>query len=195
MTEPDILAAKADLRRRALAAARAASADPDAATRLADNVIARIPLPHGSAVAAYAPLKSEIDPLPLLARLADAGFATALPVAEGDVLSFRRWTPGDTLIPGPFGTRHPPDSAQAIQPDILFVPLVAFDDDGYRLGRGGGWYDKTIAHLRRRHAVLIVGCAFAAQEIPHVPREPHDQRLDWIATEQGATPFGAAASP
>lgn len=139
-------------------------------------------------VSGFAPLKSEIDPLPLLRRLAEHGHPIALPFVEGAgrPLVFKRWRPGDPLHAGQFGALQPGAGAETLEPAALIVPLLAFDSDGFRLGRGGGFYDRTIAELRARGPVLTVGLAFAAQLVLEVPREPHDQRLDWIVTEEGA---------
>lgn len=115
------------------------------------------------------------------------GHDIALPVAEsGRPLSFHRWRPGEPLVPGQFGAREPQERTVALKPQILIVPLVAFDAGGWRLGRGGGFYDRTIEQLKSAGPVVTVGIAFSAQRVPQVPREDHDQRLDWIVTEEGA---------
>ncbi len=115
------------------------------------------------------------------------GHHIALPVAEaGKPLRFHRWRPGEPLIPGAFGAREPHGGGPGLSPQVLIVPLVAFDAGGWRLGRGGGFYDRTIAELRAAGPVLTAGIAFSAQRVPQVPREAHDQRLDWIVTEEGA---------
>ena len=115
-----------------------------------------------------------------------SGTGTVRAPAPGRPLSFKRWRPGDPLVSGQFGARHPGAQADTLDPDLLIVPLVAFDSDGFRLGRGGGFYDRTIAELKERRPVLTVGMAFSSQLILQVPRESHDQRLDWIVTEEGA---------
>lgn len=182
--------AKAALRKRALLAARAsAAAYGDAAgERVARSFTAQISLPPEAVVSGYAPLKSEIDPMPLLKRLAQRGHVVTLPFVAGPdrPLSFKRWRPGEPLLAGQFGARGPHAAAQTLEPDLLIVPLVAFDSDGYRLGRGGGFYDRTIAELKAKKPVQTIGLAFSAQLILEVPRESHDERLDWIVTEEGA---------
>lgn len=182
--------AKTALRKRALLAARAsAAAYGDAAgDRVAKAFVSQIALPPESVVSGYAPLKSEIDPMPLLKRLAERGHVVTLPFIEGQdrPLSFKRWRPGEPLVAGQFGARAPRAQADTLDPDILIVPLVAFDSDGYRLGRGGGFYDRTIAELKAKKPVQTVGLAFSSQLILKVPRESHDERLDWIVTEEGA---------
>ena len=181
---------KAALRRKALLAARASAAayGDEAGQRVARAFLAAVPVAEGAAVSGYAPLKSEIDPLPLLTLLARRGHAIALPYVEaaGRPLLMKRWRPGEKLTAGQFGVRQPAASAETLNPDILLVPLVAFDSEGYRLGRGGGFYDRTIAELKAQRPLVTVGLAFAAQHMLRVPREPHDQRLDWIVTEEGA---------
>ncbi len=137
----------------------------------------------GRLVSGYVPLRDEIDPLPAL-----AGFAgpLCLPVVPGRgvALRFRRWAPGAALVPAGFGTQEPASGAWC-DPEVLVVPLLAFDRRGYRLGYGGGYYDRTLAGLRAAGPVLAVGFAFAAQEVAAVPRDDHDQRLDLIVTEAG----------
>jgi 5-formyltetrahydrofolate cyclo-ligase len=137
-------------------------------------------------VSGYWPLAGEIDVRPLMTRLVDLGFEGALPVvtAPGRPLDFRRWRPGQALIEGPFGTRHPEPGEPSLRPDIVLAPLLAFDDLGRRLGWGGGYYDRTFEALRRRGPVLAVGIAFAAQRVDTVPHAPHDRRMDWIVTEE-----------
>lgn len=180
---------KAALRKRGLAAARSAAAafGEMAAARVAQAFIDAIDIPPNAVIAGYAPLKGEVDSRPLLRQLFAMGHDIALPVAEaGKPLSFHLWRPDDPLVPGAFGAREPRGRAAPLRPQIVVVPLVAFDGAGWRLGRGGGFYDRTIAELRAGGPVLTVGAAFAAQRVPAVPREDHDQRLDWIVTEEGA---------
>lgn len=185
---------KAALRKRGLAAARTAAAalGDYAARRIARAFIDAIDLTGISVIAGYAPLKGEIDSAPLLLELAALGLDIALPVAEANKpLAFHRWRPGERLAPGAFGAREPDARAPALRPQLLIVPLVAFDGEGWRLGRGGGFYDRTIAELRAAGPVTAVGVAFAAQRVPAIPRAAHDQRLDWIVTEDGAHGFAA----
>uniref|UniRef100_Q07H90 5-formyltetrahydrofolate cyclo-ligase n=1 Tax=Rhodopseudomonas palustris (strain BisA53) TaxID=316055 RepID=Q07H90_RHOP5 len=144
-----------------------------------------IDIAPGIVVAGYAPLRSEFDPRPLLAALATRGAKTALPMIVGrdQPLSFRLWSPGAPLIRGPLGILEPsPDSAAAI-PDILLVPLAAFDRAGHRIGYGGGYYDRSLAQLRASGPKLAIGIGFAVQEIPAIPALAHDARLDLVLTE------------
>lgn len=141
----------------------------------------------GNVVAGYWPLPGEIDMRPALVALHELGHVVALPVTppKGNPLSFRRWAPGDALLPGRFGTCH--TAGDPVQPDVLLVPLLAFDAAGRRLGYGGGYYDRTLA---ARPGALAVGCAFAAQQVAQVPTDAHDRRLHAVATEAGITLFG-----
>ncbi len=180
-------AAKARVRAEALTRRRAA---PDAARvafaeRLAREGV-RLALGHSARVAsAFHPIRGEPETLPLLAALAAAGVATSLPVtrAPGERLLFRFWKPGDATAPGALGIAEPLPSALEVQPDLLFVPLAAFDRRGHRIGFGAGYYDRTLAALREQRPTLAVGVAFATSEVAATPDEPHDERLDFIITE------------
>jgi 5-formyltetrahydrofolate cyclo-ligase len=177
---------KARLRREALARREALPADVRAA---AAQAIAQRPfpiaVPGGAIVSGFMPLKSEINPLPLLRKLADARAKLALPVVagKGQPLTMRAFAFGDTLASGVWGIREPKPEAAEVFPDILIVPLLAFDRRGHRLGYGAGYYDMTINALRARKPVTAVGIAFAQQEIAEVPTTPRDARLDLVLTE------------
>jgi 5-formyltetrahydrofolate cyclo-ligase len=169
------------LARRDSLPARAAAAA--AASRHFPLVSARAP----KTVAAYLPMGSEIDPGPLLERLAAAGSAVLLPVVvrRGAALIFRE--AGDTarFVPDAAGILAPPPGAAEAVPDLVLAPLLAFDRYGGRLGYGGGYYDRTLAALRAAPGVLAVGLAFSGQEVDRVPHDAHDQMLDAICTEVG----------
>jgi 5-formyltetrahydrofolate cyclo-ligase len=137
-------------------------------------------------VAGYLPIRDEIDPRPALAALAEKGLAICVPVIEGPGLPLRfvRWTPGDPTGIGAFGVEEPTGGAAA-EPDLLLVPLLAFDARGHRLGYGGGFYDRTIAALRARRRIVALGFAYAAQRVAAVPDSATDMRLDGIVTEAG----------
>ena len=159
---------KADLRAAALAARDALSAAQRAAA--ADALAERglpLPIAPGCVVAGYSPIRSEIDPVPLMRKLAASGARLALPTvtARGQSLSFRAWSPSDRLMLGPLGIPEPSPAAAEVVPDIMMVPLAAFDRLGHRIGYGAGHYDHTFAHLRKMKAVTGIGLAFAAQEI------------------------------
>jgi 5-formyltetrahydrofolate cyclo-ligase len=187
---PDPL--KASVRRAALARREALPADERQAAGLA---VAERGLPvevaPGTVVSGFSPVKSEISPLPLLRRLADAGASLALPVVtgRGQPLVMRAWSFGAPLVAGVWGIREPPADVPEVFPDILIVPLVAFDRRGYRLGYGGGYYDRTIARLRTMKPVMAIGLSFAAQQIDEVPTTPRDECLDLVLTEGGTFDF------
>jgi 5-formyltetrahydrofolate cyclo-ligase len=143
-------------------------------------------------VSAFYPYKSEISTLPLLSRLAGEGWTTALPVvvAPEEPLVFRAWRPGEPTVPGVWDIPVPPEDSPGVVPDVLVVPLLAFDRAGYRLGYGGGFYDRTLARLREIKPVVAVGMAYAAQEVPLVPHDANDQRLDFVMTEAGTIRCG-----
>ena len=188
---------KKELRKAAKAArAQAFAADPDVGRKVCDHVFASLALfreadPANTVVSVYWPLGDELDPMPLLNNLHERGFVPVLPVMEGDgkPLIFRRWAPGDELVDAGFGTREPSADKEELFPDIILAPLLAFDSDGYRLGYGGGFYDRTLAKLRAFKQVAAIGVAYAAQEMPAVIRGPYDQPLDAIVTEEGAKLF------
>jgi 5-formyltetrahydrofolate cyclo-ligase len=185
---------KAVLRRAATARRDALPPDERMAVALA---VAKQGLPveviPGTIVSGFSPLKSEISPLPLLRRLADAGASLALPVVagRGKPLIMRAWSFGAPLVSGVWGIREPPADAPELFPDILIVPLLAFDRSGHRIGYGAGYYDMTISRLRAMKPVTAIGIAFAAQEIAAVPATPRDARLDLVLTEHGAIDFRA----
>jgi 5-formyltetrahydrofolate cyclo-ligase len=139
----------------------------------------------GMIASGFMPLKSEINPLPLMRKLTDAGARLALPVVagRGKPLIMRSWQWGEPLVPGVWGIREPPPGAPELQPDILLVPLLAFDRRGHRIGYGAGYYDLTIAQLRAKKPIAAVGIAFAAQEVEIVPRTAFDAQLDLVLTE------------
>lgn len=173
--------------RSSASAARAAAykAVPEAPRQLAERLLAAEVIPERAAVSAYWPMGSELDTRPLLQMLHDSGHRLCLPVVvrSGARLVFRLWQPGDELEPAGFGTQVPAESQPDVIPNVLLVPMLAFDREGYRLGYGGGFYDRTLAHWREKRAVLAIGIAYAGQEMSAVPRGKHDQQLDMIVTE------------
>jgi 5-formyltetrahydrofolate cyclo-ligase len=183
---------KAAVRRAALAWREAL---PAADRQAAGAAVAARGLPvavaPGSVVSGFSPIRSEISPLPLMRRIADAGASLALPVmtGRGQPLTMRAWSFGAPLVAGVWGIREPPADAPEVFPDILIVPLAAFDRRGYRLGYGGGYYDRTIDRLRAMKPVTAIGLAFAAQQIDEVPATPRDERLDLVLTEDGTFDF------
>lgn len=176
---------KAAARKEAFAARKLAFAtgQGQAANLLAD-FLAQF---HGKALSGYMPMRTEIDPV--LAMSAHAGpVCVPVIVARGQPLRFREWSQGCAMQPGEFGAEIPTDGGW-IEPDVLIVPLLAFDARGYRLGYGGGFYDRTLEALRAKRPTLAVGFGFAAQEISEVPIDDTDQRLDFMLTERGVQRF------
>lgn len=132
------------------------------------------------------PMRSEIDPSPLMRQLAARGARLALPVIKGRglPLAFRAYAFGDALRGGTWGIHEPLPGAASVLPDLLIVPLVAFDRRGHRIGYGAGYYDMTLRELRARKPILAIGLGFAVQEISAVPATPRDERLDLVLTER-----------
>jgi 5-formyltetrahydrofolate cyclo-ligase len=174
-------AAKKAVRAAALARRRGLDAR-SAGHALAGHVLREWAPPAAAVVAGFWPIGGEIDIRPLLHALHDRGHRVALPVtpARGEALTFRRWRPGDVLVAERFGTLRP--VGDVVVPDVLLIPLLAFDAAGGRLGYGGGFYDRTLAGLPNR---FRLGCGFAAQQVDAVPAGPYDIPLDAVATENG----------
>jgi 5-formyltetrahydrofolate cyclo-ligase len=178
---------KAELRKAALA--RRDAMPPAERQAAAEAIAARpfpLPIASGAIVSGFMPLRSEINPLPLMRKLAAAGAKLALPVVagRGRPLIMRAYAFGQALAEGVWGIREPMPDAPEVEPDILLVPLAAFDRKGNRIGYGAGYYDMTIGRLRGLKSVVAVGLAFAAQEVPEVPVTPRDARLDLVLTER-----------
>lgn len=165
-----------------------------AAERVMTAFLVRFGSERGS-VSAYWPIGDELDVRPLIEALSRRGCTVALPVvtAPRQPLEFRAWRAGDPLEPGSAGTWHPTAAAPAVRPEILLVPLLAFDRRGCRLGYGGGYYDRTLAALRRTGPMIAVGVGYAAQEVAAVPVDDYDQRLDVALTEEDTMEFEGQA--
>ncbi len=146
-------------------------------------------------VAAYIPIGTEIDVWPLMWALSERGYGICLPQIRRKArpLVFRDWHKGDRLKPGPYGTREPLKSAPQCQPEIILVPLLAFSWDGHRLGYGGGYYDRTLTALRSPkragRPIFACGIAYSGQEVPTLPTDSFDQKLDGVLTETGFRRF------
>lgn len=142
---------------------------------------------QGSVVSGFAAFGEELDATPLMVRLRNEGHPLALPVMVGKAkpLIFRAWKPGDPMKEAMWGIMEPCDEAPLAVPDVLLVPLLAFDRRGYRVGYGGGFYDRTIAGLRASKPIVTVGLALDELEVPAVPNDEFDQRLDWVLTPSG----------
>lgn len=197
--EAVLAAEKAAARKTASRRRKAArdAAGPGAVASVADSLARDLPLDGRPTVSGFLPIGSEIDVRPALERLRGLGCQICLPcvIAPETPLVFRLWREGDALVTEAFGTRAPAPSAPEVAPDILLVPMLAFDAAGYRLGYGGGFYDRSLDALRARKPVLAVGAAFAGQQVDRVPRGRHDQPLDRIVTEGGMIVPAAEALP
>jgi 5-formyltetrahydrofolate cyclo-ligase len=186
------LPSKGDLRKAALdardameAATRAAASEKLAARGLPFEIA------PGTIVSGYSPIRSELDPIPLMRKLAAQGGRLALPaiLGRGKSLLFRAWVPGDRLTMGPLGILEPSPAMAELIPDIMLVPCAAFDRLGHRIGYGAGHYDFTLAHLRKAKPITAIGLAFGAQEIKTVPALAHDVALDYVLTEKKTFDF------
>ena len=192
-TPSDPAAAKAELRQQAAIARKAlVNADPEAPARLAaqSEIIMRMVQDERPAgvVAAYMPIRSELSPLRLVAALVAQGIVTAMPEtpSPGHPLIFRRWAPGDDLVDGPYGTSQPSPAAPVMVPRVILAPMLAFDSACWRLGYGGGFYDRTLAGLRDAgQRVTAIGIAFDGQLVDKVPVGPFDMPLDAVLTPSG----------
>ena len=142
-------------------------------------------------VAGYWPFREEADPRPLMEAFAAKGHPLVIPRVAGRTapLEFHRWIEGDPMRSNAFGITEPLTTAEIMAPSVLLVPMLAFDAAGYRLGYGGGYYDRTLTLLRSTRAVLAIGVAFAGQEVPKLPHHKHDERLDMLVTENGVRRF------
>lgn len=189
---PTEKSAKAKLRADAMARRDALS---DGERAMAAMALSKRGLPVAVAtdaiVAAYSPLRSEFDPRLLMMKLAAQHIELALPVviARGEALKFRRWHLGESLVRGAFGIMEPAADMDELVPDILLVPLAAFDRVGHRVGYGAGFYDRTLEQLRAQKPVVAIGLAFSVQEVDAVAALDHDQRLDFIMTERETIDF------
>jgi 5-formyltetrahydrofolate cyclo-ligase len=183
---------KNDLRAAALAQRNALSAEQRAGA--AQAIVARafpVDVVSGAIVSGYWPIQSEIDPMPLMRQLAAKGAQLALPVVTGrdQPLIFRVWSADAQLLRGQLGIMEPSPQSAVVTPDILLVPLAAFDRAGHRIGYGAGHYDRTLRQLRSLKPIVAIGLAFAAQEIEAIAALSHDARLDYVLTEAGAIDF------
>ena len=153
------------------------------------------PITPGTVVSGFMPMKTEINPLPLMKALAEAGATLALPkiARRGEPLIMRVWAWGAPLDTGQWGIREPKADAPEVDPDIVLVPLLAFDRTGQRIGYGAGYYDMTIVRLRSRKVVIAAGIAFAAQEVSAVPVADYDAPLDLLLTEREVIDFRRSA--
>jgi 5-formyltetrahydrofolate cyclo-ligase len=174
--------------RERMKAERRAAIRPDAGRHAARIFMDSIPLPENAVVSLYHPIGEELDTGPLLDALLEKGATIVLPIVEKKrrPLVFRRYIPGDALVAGVYGALTPKPDAPVMAPDIVVAPLLAFTRNGGRLGYGGGYYDRTLAVLRKEKGILAIGFAYGAQEVDALPLSPLDQPLDWVVTEREA---------
>jgi 5-formyltetrahydrofolate cyclo-ligase len=183
---PEIAALKAAARKRAFAARKAAHAE--GAAEKAQAATARFLATEapcaGAVVSGYRPIRTEIDPTPLMEALIGRGHRVVVPVIEGKglPLRFRQWWPGCEMVEGPFGALIPAGGLW-LDPEVLIAPLVAFDAGCWRLGYGGGFYDRTLARLSAQRPTRAVGLAYEAQRLDAIPRDATDRRLGAVVTE------------
>ncbi|MDP1907588.1 MAG: 5-formyltetrahydrofolate cyclo-ligase [Hyphomicrobium sp.] len=154
---------------------------------LAAHGLAFLQTAPGAIVSGFSVIRDEIDPAALLARLGAAGYRLCLPVMQGKGLPlvFRAWSPGDAMGKVQWGIAEPLADKPVLEPDVVLVPLLAFDSTGYRLGYGGGFYDRTLARLRAIKPVVAVGVAYDELKVDAVPHQAYDQPLDWVLTPSG----------
>jgi 5-formyltetrahydrofolate cyclo-ligase len=187
----DPAAAKTALRmlvrtRRKLLAKEHPEADAMVAEVAREPLARQFPDPTGKVAALYYGFGSEISPHILADQLAEAGWTLALPSVEGEsgAMVFRRWDRDAPLIRDAIGLRAPSDENDILEPDLVVVPLLAFDRDGLRLGQGGGYYDRALERLKAGRELFVLGLGYSGQETANLPHEPHDQALDAILTEK-----------
>jgi 5-formyltetrahydrofolate cyclo-ligase len=187
MDQPDKQALRAELRlRREELAARNPDADEQVAARFPIKLLERF----GPVIGSYWAIGTEIDPVHLEARLKLAGGKIALPRLTADQsLRFHLWSHGDPLEEAAFGLKQPLETAQAVEPTLVLVPLLGFDAAGYRIGYGKGYFDRYLGSRRAKGRVFACGLAHRGQQVEALPSEPHDQRLDWVVTELGSIPL------
>ncbi len=175
-------------RRDAMPTAERNAASAEIVARMGDLVAAWRP----TVLAGYWPIRSEADIRAVLAAATDAGVAVALPALAGEVMVFRRWRPGDGLSRTALRFLEPAADQDLLLPDLILLPLAGFDRTGNRLGYGRGYYDRAISGIAPATPPVLVGVAFAGQELATISSEPHDVPLDAVVTEEEAIAFSAA---
>lgn len=188
---------KAQLRLERLALRDALSVEErdEKSAAMGEKAVAALSFAPGTVVSGFMPIRSEADTRPLMEALRDKGATLCLPVMlDRETIVFREFMRGAELVKTGFGTKGPDESSAVLDPDILLVPLSAFDGRGQRIGYGAGHYDRAIARLHAKGLEpLLIGIAFDCQEVPSVPAEAHDVALDAILTESGLRHFSGRA--
>jgi 5-formyltetrahydrofolate cyclo-ligase len=167
----------------------AEAAGPKASLTIARRLLGDFVFMKNAIIAGYAAVRGEADPFPLMAALANQGHDLCLPQTHDEKLVFRAWKPGDPLVVGRFNIPEPDSKMRERRPDLVLVPLIAFDRRGYRLGYGGGYYDRYLAEHRPKRTLRAIGIAFAGQEVEELPREETDEPLDAVVTEERVIRF------
>ena len=193
---PRQLKAALRLERLALRDSMTPEARIEASLRMLDHAGDVIDFDPGQVISGFWPIRSEVDIRPLMARLRERGARLCLPaIIDKQTIVFRELVPGASIVETGFGTTGPAEDAPVLDPDIMLVPLAAFDRTGHRIGYGAGYYDRAIARLRLKgHMPRLIGIAFDCQEVASVPAEPHDVALDALLTESGFRIFGLGIS-
>ncbi len=160
---------------------------PEASRKIAAHGLDFLKIKPDTTISGFAAIRDEINPTPLMTWLLAEGFRLALPVMQGKgkSLLMRSWSPGDVMAPAAWGIAEPMEDKPAVDPDVVLVPLLAFDARGYRLGYGGGFYDRTLGRLRKLKPIVAVGVAYDEQRVDAVPAESYDEKLDWVLTPSG----------
>jgi 5-formyltetrahydrofolate cyclo-ligase len=172
----------------------AAAAGPTASLTIARRLLGDFVFMKGAIVAGYAAVRGEADPFPLMAALANRGHALCLPQTRGESLVFRAWKPGDPLVVGRFNIPEPDEKVRERRPDLVLVPLLAFDSAGHRLGYGAGYYDRYLREARAKRTIKAIGIAYAGQEMNALPHDETDEVLDAVVTDEGVRRFRKDAS-
>jgi 5-formyltetrahydrofolate cyclo-ligase len=161
----------------------------EAAKLAAAHLFSDVPISEDAIIACYWPIRDEIDCKPVLVHFMDAFRTVCLPVTLGDAepLEFRVWEQGAQLYEAGFGSLAPAEGAPVVEPDVIIIPLLGFDKHGTRLGYGRGYYDRTVAVMKKKP--VLIGYAFGAQELPEIPRDAHDVPMDYLVTETGVRRF------
>ncbi len=189
---------KEAIRKQALDRRAALKADvPELSRALARKFVELVPIPTGAVVSAYFAIGDEADPAPLIEALRARGHKIVLPrvAGRGKPLNFHLWEEGAQLVPGGFGLSEPARDWPLLDPDVLAVPLLGFDRQGYRIGYGAGFYDRTLQRLRAMKPIVAASYCFSVQEFAAIPHDENDQKLDWIVTEKDAARVSLQTKP
>jgi 5-formyltetrahydrofolate cyclo-ligase len=148
-------------------------------------------LKNAEIISCFWPIQTEVNTVPLIHKLYKAGHQICLPIVVGNAqpLIFRQWTPETEMLEGAYKAMTPVESSPQLVPDLILSPLLAFDRNGYRLGYGGGFYDRSIEEIKTTKPLVTAGLAYSVQEVDNVPTEKTDQKLDFLITEKEILEF------